>query len=182
MWNSVEYEKENSAGNCWLDTIVNAYRKYKRRLFGDSRKDKLLDYTVRPNYKLVFAKYKDGFYRPGSLVDRNKKLRTFNVYFYHTKKCLSVQPRNIVLKHDNLLERRVCFTWGGHSKQGTVFGNDSPANGGFPSTFFIKGKRKPKWYKVNFKHVFLSKKQVVRMHVRDAGKRGFAKCKVCRIG
>ncbi|CAH1114217.1 unnamed protein product [Psylliodes chrysocephalus] len=173
----MEYEETNPQddGNPWLKTIINTYRKYKRELFGDSntriRKERSLDYTVRPNYKFVFAKYRDGFYRPGSIVGRNKKLKQFIIYFYHNKKCCYVQPRDIVLKHGNLLDRRVCFSYDGHRRKGTVFGNNSPANRGFPSIFYVKKKCKPKWYKVNFKHIFLTKKQVNRMYFNVSRRR-----------
>ncbi|KAG5898475.1 hypothetical protein JTB14_015479 [Gonioctena quinquepunctata] len=158
----------------WFQTLVNTVKKYKRGIFGDDsrthiKRQRMIDYTVPPNYKFVLAKYTDGFYRPASIMGRSKKLQVFIVFFYQPQTCSYVKPRDVILKHGNLLDRRVCFCHEGQRWKATVFGNNSPANHGFPSIFYLK--KKSRWFKVCFRNIFLTKKQVNRMYFTKLRKR-----------
>ncbi|KAJ8984877.1 hypothetical protein NQ317_002717, partial [Molorchus minor] len=124
----------------WFKSLVNSIRRYKDDLFGKEsssdthiRKQRMLDYTVPPNYKFVFARFTDGFYRPAAIMGRNKKLHLFVLQFYHAKKCLYVKRKDILLKHGNLLDK----------------------------------KKKDDWFKVSFKQIFLTKKQVNKIYFVD---------------
>lgn len=161
-------EAEEPQDRTWFKSIYNTVRKYKKELFGDSdsatriKKQRCLDYTIPPNYKLVFAKYEDGFYRPASIMGRSKKLQLFILYFYHTNRCCYVKPRDLFIRHGNLLGRKVCFCHEGQRKKGRVYGNNSPANHGFPSLFFIR--RDGRWYKIEYDNIFLTKKQIKKIY------------------
>nr|CAI5834845.1 unnamed protein product [Callosobruchus analis] len=151
----------------WFYSIFNTVKRYKKGIFGeDSRakikQERLRDCSVPTNYKFVYARYPDNTYRPGSIVGRNKKLHIFIVYFYHNKKCISVKPGDVIMKHGNLLDRKVCFIHQGRVKKGMVFGNNSPANHGFPSKFFIR--RKGEWFTISYKDVFMTKRQMLPMY------------------
>ncbi|CAH1971255.1 unnamed protein product [Acanthoscelides obtectus] len=151
----------------WFYSIFDTVKRYKKEIFGEDsrtkiRKERLRDCSVPTNYKFVYARYPDNTYRPGSIVGRNKKLHIFIVYFYHNKRCLSVKPGDVILKHGNLLDRKVCFVHQGKVKTGTVFGNNSPANHGFPSKFFIR--RRGEWFTISYKDVYITKKQMLPMY------------------
>lgn len=152
----------------WFKSIFNTMRKYKRNFFGESessiyiRRQRTLDYTIPPNYKFVFAKYEDGFYRPASIVGRSKKLQLFILYFYHNNKCCYVKSRDLIIRHGNLLERKVCFCYEGQKKSGKVYGNNSPANHGFPSLFYIR--KHGRWFKISYKNIFLTRKHINKMY------------------
>lgn len=157
-------EEDNSQDQPWFKSIFNTVRKYKKELFGESvssiciRKQRILDYTIAPNYKFVFAKYLDGLYRPASIMARSKKLQLFIMYFYHNSQCGYVKPRDLLIRHGNLLERKVWFFYEGHKKKGKVYGNNSPANHGFPSVFYLR--KNGRWYKISYKCIYLTKKQI----------------------
>lgn len=160
-------EKDTNQGQPWLKSIFNTVKRYKKEFFGESdsstyiKKQRTLDCTIPVNYKFIFAKCDDGFYRPASIMGRSKKLQLFIIYFYHSKKCCYVKPRDLLIRHGNLLDRKVCFCFQGHKKKGKVYGNNSPGNHGFPSIFYI---RKYKWYKIPYNDIFLTKKQVNKMY------------------
>lgn len=165
----------DSQSQPWLKSIFNTVRKYKRNLFGESessvyiKRQRFLDYTIPANYKFVLAKYEDGMYRPASIVGRSKKLQLFIGYFYHNKKCCYVKSRDLIIRHGNLLERKVCFFHEGQNKAGKVYGNNSPANHGFPSLFYIR--KHGKWFKISFKKIFLTRKQINKMYFVTPKKR-----------
>lgn len=150
----------------WFRSIFNFVKNcsIKSGVFNNDtiKEQRIMDYTVAPNYKFVFAKYNDGIYRPAKIIGRSKKMQLFVVCFYHNEKCLYLKPNEILLRHGNLLEKRVCFKYAGQKRVGKVFGNNSPANHGFPSTFYIK--KRDTWYKVSFKSIFLTKRQVSKMY------------------
>lgn len=152
----------------WLKSIFNTVKKYKQELFGESsssiyiKRQRTLDYTIPPNYKFVFAKYEDGFYRPASIMGRSKKLQLFILYFYHNNKCCHVKPRHLLIRHGNLLEKKVCFYQDGQAKKGRVYGNNAPANHGFPSLFYIR--KNGNWFKISYKYIFLTRKQINKMY------------------
>lgn len=148
----------------WFNSIINTLKRYKSELFGagdsEMKKQRARDYTVQPTIKFVLAKYSDGYFRPGCIAGRSKKRQLFAVQFYHTKKCLYVKPTDVIMKHGNLLNAKVSFTQHGKELMGKVYGNNSPANKGFPSTFFIKNNNC--WHKISFKMIFLTKKQLTK--------------------
>lgn len=167
--------QENSQGQPWFKSIFNTVKKYKQEFFGEStssihiKRQRTLDYTISPNYKFVFAKFEDGFYRPASIMARSKKLQLFILYFYHNNKCCYVKPRDLLIRHGNLLERKVCFCYEGQRWKGKVYGNNSPANHGFPSLFYIR--KNGRWYKISYKHIFLTRKQINKMYFIKPKKR-----------
>lgn len=166
--------------NTWFKSICNTVRRYKNELFGESdsrtyiRRQRTLDYTIPPNYKFVFARHEDGVYRPASIMGRNKKMQLLALYFYHNTKCCYVKPRDIIIRHGNLLDRKVCFCLSNHILAGRVYGNNSPANHGFPSLFYIR--KRGRWFKIPFEHIFLTRKQLNRMYFQASSKRRSSNC------
>lgn len=151
----------------WFQSLIETFKKFGSEFFGagdfEIRRQRMLDYTVKPSNKFVLAKYSDGFYRTACITGKSKKMQLFIVSFYHNKKCLYVKPTDIIFKHGNLLNSKVSFILHGKHLKGKVYGNNSPANKGFPSMFYIK--KKDKWHKVPFKMIFLTKKQFNKFKV-----------------
>lgn len=172
---NLDVTEQTPNGQPWFKSIFNTVLRYKNELFGghegpfaDAKQQRIQDYSIPANYKFIFALFTDGFYRPGAIVGKNKKQQEFVVYFYHNKKCCYVKRKNMVLKHGNLLDKKVLFCHCGQKRKARVFGNNSPANNGFPSIFYLK--KKGVWYKVPFKSIFLSKKLIRKCNL-DTRKR-----------
>lgn len=152
----------------WFKTIFNTVKKYKKNLFGESdssiyiKRQRTLDYTIPPNYKFVLAKYDDGLYRTASIVGSSKKMQLFTICFYQNNKCCYVKSRDVIIRHGNLLDMTVCFCHQGQAKKGKVYGNNSPANHGFPSIFYIR--KHGKWFKISYRNIFLTRKQISKIY------------------
>lgn len=174
---NLDVREQPSNGEPWFKSIFNTVLRYKNGLFGHysppiDQKQRAQDYIIPVNYKFIFGLCEDGFFRPGAIVGKNKKQQEFVVYFYHDKKCTYVKRKDMLLKHGNLLDKKVFFCHCGQRRKGKVYGNNSPANHGFPSIFYLK--KKNVWYKVSFKCIFLSKKMVRKCNLENPRKQSEA--------